>query len=92
MSGFDAIDRTHRLEARGFSREQAEVLAQLFADFWSGVVTRQVLRDELTAQREDLMREVTTTARDLEQGLTIRLGGMLAVAVGVVSTIVHFWQ
>ena len=161
MSGFNSIDTAHRLEERGFSRDQAEVLAQLFADLWGGVVTRQVLREELanthqetvkefavireetarefaalreetarefTALREETTREfaalreettrefaavrqeaarefaavarefaavradIATTARDLEQRLTIRLGGMLFVAVGAFSTIIHFWK
>jgi hypothetical protein len=81
MSGFNAIDTTRRLEGLGFTRQQSEGLAQLFDDLWGSVVTRVVLREELER-----------AGRDLEQRMTIRLGGMLVVAVGATSAIVHFWK
>ena len=57
MSGFNSIDTAHRLEERGFSRDQAEVLAPLFSDFWGSIVTQEVLREELTAGQQVMGRE-----------------------------------
>jgi hypothetical protein len=92
MSRFNAIDTTHRLEGIGFTRQQAEGLAQLLDDVWGQVVTRGILREELDR-----------TTRDIEQRLTIRMGRMLGATAGIVvaavgvfvgasTLVIHFWR
>jgi hypothetical protein len=96
MSDFNALDTTRRLEGRGFSREQAETLAQLLADLWGSIVTRTVLREELAvvrqeigALRHDMDLGFAAVRRDTDQGLqlleqrmTVRLDKMMARATG----------
>ncbi len=63
----DTLKLSDRLQAGGFTADQARAAAVALAEAMSGA--------EL-ATNSDL--------RDLEQRLTIRLGGMLVVAVGVI--------
>jgi hypothetical protein len=98
MSDFNAIETTRRLEGRGFTRDQAETLAQLLADLWGSIVTRAVLREELTvvrqdvvATRDDIRKDIDALRHDMDMGfsaveqrMTVRLGKMMAWAAGAV--------
>jgi hypothetical protein len=91
MSG---LDTATRLEAGGYSREQAQTLARIFREMTGEVVTRSILQDELQrfARGQVLQEELQRFGRELEQRLVIRFGVMLVVAIGATSTIVHFWH
>jgi hypothetical protein len=67
---FDTLKLAQRLEAGGFSPEQARAAASALAETAAGAdpVTRPYLDDRLML---------------LEQRMTINLGGMLFVSVGV---------
>lgn len=58
----DTLDYAKKLEAAGFTKEQAETQASLISNIF----------DEKMVTKSDL--------RELEYKLTIRFGGMLAVA------------
>jgi DNA-binding transcriptional regulator YdaS (Cro superfamily) len=68
---FDTLKLARRLEATGFPAQQAGDMAEAIAEAISGLVTKADLQ---------------TAIRDLEQRLTIRLGGMMVVAVGIILT------
>ena len=73
---FDTLKFTKRLEEAGVPRKQAEAQAEAFRDAQEAqlgdLVTKSVLREEM---------------KELELRLTLRFGGMLAVAVAVIVMI-----
>ncbi|MBQ2932205.1 MAG: DUF1640 domain-containing protein [Clostridia bacterium] len=78
---FDSLNYAKKLEAAGFTREQAEVQTQAI---------REVIEEQLATKRDlkDLETSLEGKLRDLEYRLTIRLGAMIAAAVATVATLV----
>lgn len=78
---FDSLSYAKKLEAAGFTREQAEVQTQAI---------REVIEEQLATKRDlkDLETSLETKLRDLEYRLTIRLGTMIAAAVATVAALV----
>jgi hypothetical protein len=74
---FDTLKLAERLEAGGFTPEQARTAASALAEAASGaeLVTKTYLDDRLLV---------------LEQRLTIRLGGMLVVLAGVLLAAIRY--
>lgn len=71
---FDTHENVKRLMTTGFTEEQAEVQTKIIAELVNEqLVTRQYLDERL---------------KELEYRLIIRLGAMLVIAIGVVSTLV----
>jgi hypothetical protein len=66
---FDTLKLARPLESAGFPPQQAGDMAEAIAEAISGLVTKADLQNAM---------------RDLEQRLTIRGGGMMVVAVGVI--------
>ena len=66
---FDTLKLARQLEAAGFPPQQVGDMAEAIAEAISELVTKADLQNAM---------------RDLEQRLTIRLGGMMVVAVGVI--------
>ena len=82
---FDTLQAARRLrDEGGFDEKQAGILVATFAEGMSeGLAskadlekTESVLRSEIGGLRSDMEK--------LEQRMTIRLGGMLAVGLGIV--------
>jgi hypothetical protein len=78
---FDTLAYAKRLKSTGFTEEQAEVLAQLQAAL---IVEQLATKDDLKLLEERL----THRLNELKSELTIRVGGMLAIAVGVIAALV----
>ena len=78
---FDSLNYAKKLEAAGFTREQAEVQTQAI---------REVIEEQLATKRDlkDLETSLEGKLRDLEYRLTIRLGAMIAATVATVATLV----
>lgn len=78
---FDSLNYAKKLEAAGFTREQAEVQTQAI---------REVIEEQLATKRDlkDLETSLEGKLRDFEYRLTIRLGAMIAAAVATVATLV----
>lgn len=74
---FDTLKLAERLQAGGFTRDQAHAAASALTEVATGaeLVTKTFLEDRLVV---------------LEQRLTIRLGGMLVVAVGVILAAIRY--
>jgi DNA-binding transcriptional MerR regulator len=70
---FDSHTFIKRLRSTGFTEEQAETIVDASRDALSHLVTKEDLDSRLT---------------ELEQRLTIRLGAIVAVAVGVIATLI----
>jgi hypothetical protein len=66
---FDTLKLARRLEAAGFSTQQAGDVAEALAEPIANLATKEDLKSAL---------------HDLEQKMTIRLGAMMVVAVGVI--------
>jgi hypothetical protein len=87
---FDTLKRADRLQAGGFTTEQARTFASSLAEAANAadVVTKPYLDDRLVALEQRLNLDGRLFA--LEQRLTIRLGGMLVVAVGVLLAAIRY--
>ena len=78
---FDTHAFVKELTRVGMPEEQAEVLAR----------SQATLIDEKLATKEDLKKLELATKRDLKElelRLTLRLGSMMVVAIGVVAALV----
>ncbi|MGZ8946929.1 MAG: DUF1640 domain-containing protein [Methylococcaceae bacterium] len=78
----------NRLE---FSEEQAEVIVRVIADTQETLVTNQSLDHRLseTELRLDArFAQVDSHLIQVEQRLIIKLGGLIAVSVGIVAALV----
>ena len=81
---FDTLKYSKRLKDAGVPEQQAEAEAEALSE-----VLEINLKD--IATKEDLAREVDLLRRDMkemEQRLTIKLGGMMMVSVGIVAALV----
>jgi len=78
---FDTLAYAKRLEKAGVPEAQAEVQAETLAE----------IVEERLATKRDLKEMEASLARDLreiEMRLTIKLGTMLVIAIGVFATLV----
>ena len=79
---FDTHAFVKELTEAGMPEQQAEVLAR----------SQATLIDEKLATKEDLKKLELATKRDLKElelRLTLRLGSMMVVAIGVVAALVE---
>ena len=75
---FDTLKLARRLEAVGFPSQQAGDMAEAIAEAVSQLATKA----DLAALRGELRADIELLKRDM----TIRLGSMMIVAVGVILT------
>ena len=78
---FDTHAFVKELTETGMPEPQAEVLARTHATLIDDKLATKL---DLKAVKEDLQREM----RELELRLTLRLGSMMVVAIGVVAALV----
>ncbi len=78
-STFDTLEIAKRLKGAGFAEAQAEALTGVLREARDADLSRLATRDEMNAGFAALRAEMEILRRDL----TIRLGGMLVVATGV---------
>lgn len=91
---FDTLEFAERAMKAGFSREQAEFQAREAANAIenklatkSNIAELQYeVRTDLSRNKSDLMQEM----KMMEQRLTIKMGGMMVVAVGILLTFKFF--
>jgi len=85
---FNALRYTEELEKAGFSRVQAEVSMKVLIEIMDdNFVTKADLK-ELEAKMELKFQGVGHAIEKLEYRLTIKLGTMLTLAIGVMTAIV----
>jgi hypothetical protein len=86
----DTLALAIRLEAGGFTVEQARALAAALGD--TAQVADLVTNTDLLATKADVKADLEHQLALLEQRMTIRLGGMLVVMTGVIVTLSHYWH
>jgi hypothetical protein len=80
---FDTLKLARRLESAVFPAQQAGDMSEAIAEAVSQLATKAdlaVLKAALAALKADLESKLAL----LEQRITIRLGGMMVVAVGII--------
>jgi len=92
---FDTLKLARRLESAGFPPQQAGDTAEALAEAMSGAelatkadlaAVEASLRAEIAAVRVELRAEIELLRRDL----TIRLGSMIVVAVGILLAAMRY--
>ncbi len=85
---FDTLAYAKRLKEAGVPEPQAEIHAEALAKLVDErLVTKQDLKElEVSLKRE--MAELRRDMKEMEMRMTIRLGGMIVLAIGVVATLV----
>jgi hypothetical protein len=76
---FDTLKFVERLEAGGFTHEQAKAAAEAFAEATS---QEMATKADIASLRSEI--------REMELRLTNRLGGMMVVAVGVLLAAIRY--
>jgi len=88
---FDSLGYAKRLRENGVPQNQAEAHAEAARDFiMVELATRADLlavRADLLATKQELQTELRTSLDAQTLRLTVRLGAMLAVAIGALATI-----
>ena len=99
MAIFDTLRASQRLREVGFEEEQADAVVDLLAgDVSESVATKsdiELLRADTKSDIELLRAETKSDIellraelRALEQRMTIRLGGLVAVATGIIIAVI----
>ena len=99
MAMFDTLSASRRLREVGFEEKQADAVVGLLAEDVSGnIATKsdiELLREATTSDiellRADTKRDnelLRAELRALEQRMTIRLGGLVAVATGIIIAVI----
>ncbi len=73
---FDTLEATRRLRDAGFDEKQAETVVRVLSDAQDRLVTSEHFDTKFESMTKDMQA--------MELRLTIKLGGFLAVAVGVI--------
>lgn len=89
----DTLSITKHLQAAGFNQQQADAQAEI----WSNLVeekiaTKMDVKDlEIGLKRDinDLETEFKRDFKELELRLTIELGSMMALCVGIIAVLVR---
>lgn len=81
----DTLGVVRRLEAAGTPRDQAEALAEVLRDAESRSLAELATKADLALLEQRLEAKI----EQLEQRMTIKLGGMMVVAVGAVAALVR---
>lgn len=96
---FNALKYTQELEKAGFTREQADASIKLLIDVMNeNFATKSDLKMEMQDVRSEIQGirsemkalEIKTASgfQELEYKLTIKLGTMMTLAIGVTATLV----
>ena len=87
---FDTLKFSETMREAGMPEAQAKALSQGLLEVTSALVTRQDLRAAVEELRGELRLEtqsVRAEIQQLEQKLTIRLGGIVVVALGAFTAL-----
>jgi hypothetical protein len=88
---FNALKYTQGLEKAGFSREQAEISTQMVVEVMNeNFASKSDLKElqlTLEARMHSLEMKTENGFRELEYKLTIKLGTMMTIAIGVTTTL-----
>ena len=78
---FDTLAYVNKLMSAGFTREQAEVQAEAIAELIdNNIATKRDI--------EELRKDLLVETKQLENRMTIKLGTIMALSVGIVAALV----
>jgi hypothetical protein len=80
---FDTLGYSKRLRQGGVIEHHAEAHAEAARDF---IMTELVTKSDLIEVKSDL-RELRATVEKLSLQLTVRLGGIVAIGIGVLAAL-----
>jgi hypothetical protein len=81
---FDTLKFANRLKAAGVPDKQAEAEAEALAEVLEVNLRSLATKEDLERFKIDLQRDL----HELEQRMIIKLGALMAVAVGAVATLI----
>ena len=88
---FNALKYTEKMEEVGFTREQAEtsinILLEIMDNKFATKDDLEKLRTQMVNEFEKVHTKMDYGFRDLEQRMTIKLGSMMVITVGVMTAI-----
>jgi hypothetical protein len=85
-AAFDTLEISKRLKSVGFDDAQAEAITGVLRDSREADLSKLATKDDVARVKDDITRLETTLRAEMEilrRDLTIRLGGMIVVATGV---------
>jgi len=85
---FDTHAAVKKLREAGFTEQQAEAQTTLLVEVISGELATKRDIETLRLDIENVRAELKRDLKELELRLTIKLGAMLALAVGAMATLV----
>jgi hypothetical protein len=86
VSTFDTLEIAKRLKNAGFGDAQAEALTGVLRETRDGDLSRIATKEDLLATKDDLTSAINSLHAEMEimrRDLTIRPGGMIVVATGI---------
>ena len=83
---FDTLDYAKELQSAGFTPQQAEVQAKALARI---VDERLATKQDIELLKHELQRDIKELEERLTYRLTLRMGAMLAAAVGVIAALIR---
>ena len=92
MQAFDTHTYVKELQAVGVTEAQAEVQANTLKTLLeSDLATKRDLKEleiKMETRFKELESNTKTRLKELELHLTLRLGGMLVIGIGVITTLI----
>ena len=88
---FDTQELVMQLESSGFTRQQSDTVVSVLKKAQSELSTKRDIEDlRLSTKQEidELRHDMDARLIQLEQRLTIKLGSMMVVAIGIVAVLV----
>jgi hypothetical protein len=82
---FNALRYTEEMERAGFTKSQAETSVKLLIDVMN---ENFATKSDILMLKSDL-QSVESSIRELEYRLTIKLGSMLVIGLGVIATVMR---
>jgi hypothetical protein len=84
---FDTLKLSEELTASGFSEEQARGLSRALRDVEDAALKDLATKEDIRDVRADMLMLKSEIER-LELRLTVKLGALIALAVGIVVTLI----
>ena len=84
----NALKYIEDLEKSGFTREQAEGNMKALIEMMSENFATKIDLKELEWKLDSRMQGIESSVKELEYKLTIKLGSMMALSIGVAVTLV----
>jgi hypothetical protein len=85
---FDTLKYANRLKAAGAEPKVAEAEAEALAEVFELNLNEIATREDLKHMEERLNERLEARLLQLEQRMIIKLGGLMVVAIGAVTTLV----